>query len=56
MKITLVRHAQTEENFKGNMQGKRNILLNDTGRRQCNNLRLKLKDKKYDYCYKNNNM
>ena len=29
MKITLVRHAQTEENFKGNMQGKRNILLND---------------------------
>ena len=51
MKITLVRHAQTEENFKGNMQGKRNILLNDTGRRQCNNLRLKLKDKKYDYCY-----
>ena len=47
MNITLVRHAQTEENFKGNMQGKRNILLNDTGRRQCNNLRLKLKDKKY---------
>lgn len=51
MIITLVRHGQTEENYEGNMQGRRNVLLNDTGRRQCQKLRDKIKDTKYDYCY-----
>lgn len=51
MKITLVRHGQTEDNFEGIMQGVRNVLMNDTGRRQCQKLRDKIKDKHYDYCY-----
>ena len=51
MKITLVRHGQTEDNFEGIMQGIRNVLMNDTGRRQCQKLRDKIKDKHYDYCY-----
>ena len=51
MKVTLVRHGQTEENFKGIMQGRMNTLLNDTGRRQAQMLRMKLNDEKFDYCY-----
>lgn len=51
MKITLVRHGQTEENFLNKIQGKSNNLLNDTGRRQCQRLALKIKDNHYDYCY-----
>jgi broad specificity phosphatase PhoE len=51
MKIILVRHGQTEDNFNGIMQGRSNNLLNDTGRRQCQKLREKLLDKKIDYCY-----
>lgn len=51
MKITLVRHGETEENYDGKLQGRRNILLNDTGRRQCKRLRERINDKKYDYCY-----
>lgn len=51
MKITLVRHAQTEANYENVLQGLKNNLLNDTGRRQCQKLREKLKDIKFDYCY-----
>lgn len=51
MKIVLVRHGQTEENYKGIMQGRSNHLMNDTGRRQCQRLRDKLKDKSFDICY-----
>ena len=51
MKITLVRHGETEENYEGKLQGRRNILLNDTGRRQCKRLRERISNKKYDYCY-----
>lgn len=51
MKICLVRHGQTESNFEGIIQGRENVELNDTGRRQCQKLALKIKDKKYDYCY-----
>lgn len=51
MKITLVRHAQTEGNFLRNIQGRSNELLNDTGRRQVLMLKMKLKDKKYDACF-----
>ena len=51
MKIALVRHGQTEENFLRKIQGQRNELMNDTGRRQCQRLKIKLKDNHYDYCY-----
>ena len=51
MKITLVRHAQTEENYLRIIQGRENKLLNDSGRRQVLRLKMKLKDKKYDMCF-----
>ena len=51
MKITLVRHAQTEENFLGILQGEQNTLLNDTGRRQVLRLKEKLSAFQYDLCF-----
>ena len=51
MKIVLVRHGQTEENFLGKIQGLSNNLMNDTGRRQCQNLRRKLEGIHFDICY-----
>ena len=51
MKIVLVRHGETESNYKGICQGISNVLLNDTGRRQSQKLREEIKDKKFDVCY-----
>lgn len=51
MKLTLVRHGQTESNYLNICQGSSNILLNDTGRRECQKLRNKIKNKHYDVCY-----
>ena len=51
MKIVLVRHGQTEDNFLGKIQGLSNSLLNDTGRRQCQNLRMRIEKIRFDYCY-----
>lgn len=51
MKITLVRHAETEKNYLGTIQGRSNDLLNDTGRRQVLRLKNKLSSLKYDYCF-----
>lgn len=51
MKITLVRHGQTEQNYLDNIQGLENNMLNDTGRRQCKKLKIQLQDKHYDVCY-----
>ncbi len=51
MKICLVRHGQTESNFEGVIQGRKNVELNDTGRRQCKKLKEKIKDNHYDFCY-----
>lgn len=51
MKITLVRHGQTEQNYLERIQGLGNHMLNDTGRRQCQKLREKLNDKHFDVCY-----
>lgn len=51
MKITLVRHAETEENFLRKLQGRENNLLNDSGRRQVLRLKMRLSDKKYDICF-----
>lgn len=51
MKVTLVRHAETEQNFLRKIQGRENHLLNDAGRRQVLRLKMKLKEKKYDVCF-----
>ena len=51
MKITLVRHGQTEFNFNNILQGLSNNQLNDTGRRQCQKLRNQLKDINFSFCY-----
>jgi probable phosphoglycerate mutase len=51
MKIALVRHGQTEENFLHKIQGRSNAKLNEAGIRQCVRLKNKIKDKHFDYCY-----
>ena len=51
MIIGLVRHGQTEENFLGKIQGRKNNMMNDTGRRQCQRLREKILKTNYDFCY-----
>ena len=51
MKISLVRHAETEWNYKNLMQGKKNLELNDEGIRHAKKLKEKIKDLNYDYCY-----
>ncbi len=51
MKVTLIRHGETEENFLKKIQGRRNELLNDTGRRQVLRLKNKLSGLSYDLCF-----
>ena len=51
MKVTLVRNAETEENFLRHIQGRKNELLNDTGRRQVLQLKRRISDLNYDYCF-----
>ena len=51
MKITLVRHGQTDFNYEGKIQGRSNNFLNDEGRRQCKTLRNKLMNQHFDICY-----
>ena len=51
MKITLVRHGETDNNKNNIMQGRSNELMNDRGRRQCKKLRAELKNKHFDICY-----
>ena len=51
MKITLVRHGQTESNYLNILQGQVNNLLNDTGGRQCKKLAEGIRNIQYDYCY-----
>ena len=51
MKITLVRHGMTESNFLEICQGRVNSELNESGRRQCQKLKEKLKDQHFDFCY-----
>lgn len=51
MKITLIRHASTEQNFLEINQGRQNNPLNDEGRRKALKLKEKIKDNRYDYCY-----
>lgn len=50
--IVVVRHGQTEANYENIMQGRsNNLLLNDTGRRQCDKLKKELDNYKFDICY-----
>ena len=51
MKLTLIRHGQTDYNKNGRLVGTNNVLLNDTGRRQCKRLKMELQKKKFDICY-----
>ena len=51
MKITLVRHGQTDMNKDNIIQGRMNNLLSDEGRRQCQELKRKLAQKHFDVCY-----
>ena len=51
MKIILVRHAETEENYQGIIQGRENVLLNDTGRRQVKRLKEKVNNIDIDRCF-----
>lgn len=51
MKITLVRHGQTEQNRLGCIQGLKNNYLSDIGRKQCEELKEKLKSEHFDICY-----
>lgn len=50
MKIYLLRHAETEDNYVGKIQGRENALLNDTGKRQLVNLKMR-KEINVDKCY-----
>jgi len=50
MKIILLRHAETEDNFLGKIQGRENVLLNDTGKRQIVNLK-RTREFNVDKCY-----
>ena len=51
MIITLVRHAETEEKFNRILQGRNNTFLNDRGKRQLLNLKMKLINDPYDICF-----
>ena len=51
MQISLVRCGQTEECFLRKIEGRKNVLMNDSGRRQCQRLRNRIQDNVYDYCF-----
>ena len=51
MKITLVRHGQTEYNKQNRVQGSANIPLNDEGRRQCYKIKPIIREQDYDICF-----
>ena len=52
MKITLVRHGQTEANYNHIIQGRVvNKELNETGQKACYQLRERLKDVNFSICY-----
>lgn len=49
MKLYLVRHGQTDWNINWKIQGRSDICLNDTGRKQANETGEKTKNIKIDY-------
>ena len=51
MKIVLVRHGKTDYNVECKTQGRINIPLNDSGRREVQKLKYKMKDMDFDICF-----
>ena len=51
MRIFLVRHGQTDWNLNNLLQGKSEIDLNDTGKKQALNVKEKLVNIKFDACF-----
>lgn len=51
MKVTIIRHGQTDYNYEGKIQGRSNIPLNDAGRRDCKKLKYNIKDEQFDICF-----
>ena len=51
MVVCLVRHGETENNNKGLIQGRENHLLSDSGRRQCQLLKMRISNQSYDVCF-----
>lgn len=51
MKLTLVRHGETEENKHGIIQGQKPGSLSSLGKRQVENVAKKLKNEHYDAIY-----
>ena len=51
MKLYLARHGQTDWNLEHKAQGQVDIPLNDTGIKQAEELKDKLKSYDFDICY-----
>ena len=51
MKVYLVRHAETEMNNKGLVQGRTDTHISEKGVKEALKLKEKIKDKKIDICY-----
>ena len=51
MKLLLVRHGETEENYLGKIQGRNNVFLNDTGRRQVKRLKDRINNIDINRCF-----
>ena len=51
MRIFLVRHGETNWNLNNLLQGKSEIELNDTGKKQASNVKEKLINIKFDACF-----
>lgn len=51
MKIVLVVNAECEDDYLRKVIGRRNVLLNDAGRRSVTRLKEKLKNYKFDICF-----
>jgi len=51
MVLTVVRHGKTDYNLEDRIQGRLNIPLNDTGRRQCKLERPIIRKRDYDICF-----
>ena len=51
MEIVLARHGETDWNLSGRLMGRRDVPLNENGRKQAETLRDKLVEMDFDCCY-----
>ena len=51
MRLYLVRHGQTDWNLEERMQGRKGVGLNETGVKQVEALRDKIKDIRFEICF-----